>query len=358
MGTVYLTTSVRLASRLFRSGGKPNYGGVAAILAIGLLQVAAIVAAAYLDHTWFLSNNGKGLLQHYGAWVIVATDPLILLATSFAYYRFRLTLTRLRQSVAPPKASDLTKISRRYMAFVQGRDSGRFLYAFFVIIGLLCWINNIVKTVNPIPYYRHDVFDAYAHFNGFIAYKVCLFLSWVIVYPISGYLLISISLSTWIILERCRRRRLLTLRVTHPDNCYGLASLGTLNISLLWPYLLGYIVIFSLMITHGSWYEAALIPLAVLSGLLLTMSYVVIMPASSILSFAKTAAYDELIRANRSGTGQSQYRNNISEFALMRLCYVTADATPYTGNAKIIMAAIRLVPIVTFALNLLKRLPI
>src|SRR5712691_38454 len=56
-----------------------------------------------------------------------------------------------------------------------------------VITGFLSWLNNVYQTIDPIPFYRHDVFDAASHRLGFIVYKICLFVSWVIVYPIAGF---------------------------------------------------------------------------------------------------------------------------------------------------------------------------
>ena len=82
---------LQLIIRGFAALGNPNWAIVRLIIGVGALQVAVVALASYVDGTWWLDGVGDGLLEHYGVWAILVTDPLLLISAAFAYRRFRLS---------------------------------------------------------------------------------------------------------------------------------------------------------------------------------------------------------------------------------------------------------------------------
>jgi len=348
-----LSSPLRLATRTFGSRGDAYLSLISALAIFGAVQIIAVLVASHMDKTWIMPSPGIGLSRHYGAWAILVSDPLLLVAVGYAHYRFRLALSNLPLSSVTNAHQRQRRLILPYLGWVRGNRYGAFVYALCVMLGILCWVNNIHQVLAPTPFYHHDVFDSSSHIWGFVAYRICLFTSWVIVYPVVGYLLISMSISTWFILDACRQQGLLRPHVTHPDNCYGLQNLGVLNISLLWPYLLSYTVMFLLLITHDNWYTSILIPVVAVTLLFLAMSFLVIQPSYSLLRDAKTRAYEELVRW--STEVRDRKNADISEFAIERLCFTTAYASPYTKGAKIVLVAMRLLPICAIVFKLIEQ---
>jgi hypothetical protein len=339
-----------LATNLFTVAGRPSIRLVAAIVTTSVAQAIAVVLGSYIDGTWYLSGTGKGLFQHYAAWALLCTDPLLVLATGFAYYRFKLTLTRL--PVRPERRKEYQRFVAPFLQYVSGQGNAAFVYALCVVIGVLSWLNNIRQTIDAVPFYHHEVFDSLSHPFGFVGFKACLFLSWVVVYPIVGFLLLSMSVSIYLILERGSSRDILWPHVTHPDNCYGLRDVGSLNIALLSPYLLTYSVMFAVLVTLG-YYGSILIPLVALTIIFIAVSYIVLMPAHTLLKAAKEKTFTALAR--RSSAGTPRDTSGISEFAVERLCFATATASPYSEKAKLVLAIMRAIPIITVAIKFLER---
>jgi hypothetical protein len=340
---------LHVATGIFWPKGRINVKLLIAISATSLVQTVAVICGSLLDHTWHMGGDGKGLSQHYAAWCVLATDPLLLVLTGYTYYRFRLTMAELPGREG--RHSELRKLTTPYLKYLSARRNSKYAYLLCIIVGVLAWANNIHQTINPEPYYHHAVFDSLSHPFGFAAYKFCLLLSWVFVYPTIGFLLVTMSVSTFRILRMARTKQLFSLRVTHPDNCYGLRNFGTLNVSLLAPYLLVYVLMLSIMLTLGL-YPSIEIPLILVTLLFLIMSYVVIIPAYGLLKEARSTTFSEL--AAQSRTGASSADRKTLEFAVERLCFATATSSPYTQNAKILLNVLRVIPFAATTLKLLE----
>ena len=241
---------------------------------------------------------------------------------------------------------------------VRARGNGVLLYVLFVVVGLFAWIQNVWLTGNPDGPVRHpifahhDVFDSGRHIWSFIAFKACLFLSWVVVYPIVGFKFLTTALATWSILRSAERDSLVLPRVEHPDGCYGLKNVGTLNIAILSPYMLAFIVMFSLLITHQMLYGSVLIPLAGVTVIFLFSSFVVIWPAHLMLWKARDMEYRDLSRSAQNGPPTKD--KDLLRFTAKRLFFSAANASPYSETTKILILAMRATPALAFALRLLR----
>ena len=229
-----------LATATFHADGKPNYRFILGIALFGLAQILGVLVAAWHDGTLFLPSPGRGLMQHYGAAAILIGDGIFLVAAGFARSRFRLAMRDAPLLPGDDARRRWESLVERSSGWVEARGYPAYFYIFAVVLGMVGWIENIRNTIHPeLPgNYSHDVFDGFSHIFGFVVFKICLFTSWVIVFPIVGYLLLMMAAGTWVALHSAQRGRLLAARVTHPDGCYGFAKFGLLNVSILAPFLL------------------------------------------------------------------------------------------------------------------------
>lgn len=335
---------LNLSVRLLRSHGNINWPLAIAIASVAIVQAVAAAAASWVEGAWFLPGS-KGFSQHYGAWAILITDPLLLAATGFLDRHFLVTMTTLPLCSGRDSRRTMWQLLHRYVPFVRGKGPSAFLYLLMVVVGLYCWAKNVQGTFDPtgadryVIFDHHDVFDSGNHPWSFVIFKVCLFVSWVVIYPIVGFKFLTVAISTRAILRAADLNGILCPRVEHPDCCYGLKNVGTLNIALLAPYVLVFIAIFSLLLTHNIIYDSLKIPLIAVSLMFIATSYVVIRPVYSILSRSRRKIYEELAETSLEDSSSSQRR--LHAFTSKRLLFSVANATPYTDGTKWIIAAMR-----------------
>jgi hypothetical protein len=197
------------------------------------------------------------------------------------------------------------------------------------------------------------VFDGRSHLAGFIVFKICLFASWVVVFPVVGYLIVTMSFATWLILHSALRRGLLAGSVIHPDSCYGFSSFGALNVSLLWPFLLGYAVMFSLLVTHAKPYETLIIPLCIMTAVFIIVSYLLIHPLYSCIRKTRRNVFERLKRQGDETGSMNQSQK--SQFLVERLCYSSASSTPYSKSTRLVLAGMRAVTVGATAFKLFEQ---
>jgi hypothetical protein len=343
MSSRKLPTPLKLVTGLFGPDGSANWLLITGVIGFSFVLIGAVLIAVAIDNTWYLPDNGRGLLRHYGAWAILLSDPLLVISVGYAFYKFRVTFSTLPAAGDQSRRKRLTLLVQKYVSWIGGHGYSAFGYVACVIFGFLCWANNVYQTQNPTPTFKHDVFDSTQHMAGFLIYKLCLFVSWVIVYPIVGYVMVTMTLAIWIVLQICRRNHLLNLHVTHPDNCYGLRSFGTLGIYVMFPYLTAYFVMFSLLITHGSLYGSITIPLAGMTALIASATYIILVPGYALFKQAKRQTYADLL--SRSEEGSTRPDSETLHFTVQRLCYAATDSSPFSIKTKFILVVVNLIPL-------------
>ena len=352
-----IAAPLKLSSRLLGSRGRIDRRLAGIILIVAALQVAAVLFASWVDDTLTL-EGGRGVFQHYGAWAILLTDPLLLVASGFLDRQFCIAMLTLPVRPGPDVKDQLSGLLRKWIRVVRARGYSALLYALFVIVGLFAWIQNVWFTADPDGPVRHpifahhDVFDSGRHLWGFVTFKACLFLSWVVVYPIVGFKFLTTAMATWTILRSAQRNCLVLPRVEHPDGCYGLKNVGTLNIAILSPYLLSFFVMFSLLITHQMLYGSILIPLIAVTIIFLISSFVVIWPAHLMLWRARDREYRDLTTSARNGAPTKD--KDLLRFTARRLFFSAAKASPYSETTKVVILAMRAMPAAALAFRLLR----
>lgn len=343
MGKKQAFFPVRFLRSLFDKRVTPNWLPIILVVLFGLAQAVIVFTASWLDNTLYLPNAGDGFLEHYGVWAILASDPLLLVATAFAYRQFFISVRTLPINQDEGGTYALQRIIKPFANFINMTGNSKFLYLLLVIVGVLSWLNNLKQTINPSVTYGNDVFDSSQYILGFIANKACLFISWVIVYPLVGFMLLSMSWAIRQILKQAVFENRVSPKLIHPDSCYGLAKLGTLNIAILLPFVLAYLTMFSLLITHEKTYLSIQIPLVGVTIVLLILSYVTIAP---ITKLSKRIHRETMTRlAKETVQLEGSRKPPTPKFSLERCCFPTVSPSPYKGITVSMISAIRLLPV-------------
>jgi len=318
---------------------------------VALVQSIGVYYGSALDGTLRLPNEGDGFLEHYGVWAILITDPMLIVAAGLAHRRFLIALDTL--PLAPKKESKLSfeTIVKPHLEFLNMRSNSKYVYTLLVVVGALSWLNNIRQTIEPSSTYGNDVFDSYQYFWGYYANKLNLFSSWVVVYPLVGFQLVSMSVSIRLILQKLTISGNVAPNVLHPDGCYGMFNLGVLNVVLIFPYFLSYCVVFALLLTHENQYFSIIAPLVGLTVVMVSASFLTVGPITRLGRTIRDKTFRKLESKSKDYNGNNRTLEN--RFAFERLCYSTARATPYSRWAQALINLLRVAPVVLTAYRLI-----
>ncbi len=341
---------VAAVRRLFGPGGQPVLGAILVVFSIAALQSAGVFAGSYFDGTLFLPDVGDGFFEHYGVWAILVSDPLLVIAAGLAYRRFLIAFDTLPIAQKDADSETLKHLVDPHVTFLNMADRSKYVYFLLVATGCLCWLNNLRQTVDPVEIYGNDVFDSAQYHWGYYANKLNLFSSWVVVYPLVGFMLVSMSVSTRQVLMKLAQDNRLKPNVLHPDGCYGMLNLGILNASLLLPYLLSYGVIFALLITHETTYFSVGAALVGLTITMLVASFVTIGPITGVGRRVRNDTYEVLEEKSKTYNGNRKTLEN--RFAFERICFATARASPYSRWLQTAVNSARVMPVVATSLKL------
>jgi len=314
-----------------------------AVVLLAILQAGAVAGASYFDGTWWLPHGGKGFLNHYGVWAILVADPCALIATAIAWRQFKVAMMELPAGGNPEHSLAVLRLISPYIRFVKLRGNGIHLYLLLVMVGLLGWVNNIYQTTDPVRFFGHKVFDSTEFMYGFLANKFVLFVSWALVYPACGFVTLSMCLSTFLILQKMKSQRLMRPTVFHPDGCYGYSALGMLNVCLMVPFVIAFVVLFSILITHARLYASIVVPLVFLTLVFLSVSVVTIYPIVSQTKKVEGDLYDKL-RFQSRNVRSLDFRTQLS-FGVERLCFALSQGSPYSKTSRAMLAVLRAIPV-------------
>lgn len=342
---------VAAVRKLFHVTGQPRWWAIGVVFAVATVQSLAVFVGSHLDGTLFLPGVGDGFFEHYGVWAILATDPLLIIAAGLAYRRFIIAFDTLPLASAQKAKGNFSDLFDDHLDFLNMVAHSRYVYFLLVVTGFLCWLNNLRQTVDPVEIYGNDVFDSYQYYWGYLANKLNLFSSWVLVYPLVGFLLVCMSVSTRQVLRQLALTNDLAPNVLHPDGCYGMLNLGVLNLSLLLPYLLSYGVIFALLSTHEAQYFSIVAALVGLTAVMIAASFLTIGPITGLGKSVRKETFKKLKEKSETYNGNKKAIEN--RFAFERLCFVTARASPYSRWAQTTVNLVRILPVFLTAYRLL-----
>ncbi len=136
---------------------------------------------------YFLPGSGVGLMEHSGIWTILIGDTILLYILTVVIKLTRKLNTKLPiVNNARPK-----RYLRKHIQFIINsiilQNKYKYLLICYMGVGLILWANNAYQTIYPTKYYSHDVCDALSYKYSYIAMRIALGTSWVIIYPVIAY---------------------------------------------------------------------------------------------------------------------------------------------------------------------------
>src|SRR5438270_4749153 len=219
-----------------------------------LLLPLFIRLATQIDGTFALAGEAKGFKQHHGFWIIFATTPALLLLAGALLDRFVKILQTpgdyLSAKASREQFKELQDLAKREIDGLCLRSDARFALYFGVIVGLMYFIINILKTWAPTDTYGHDVFDAWAHTTGYFVTKLYLLPVFVLVYPACIFIAAHTTVSMVRVLRYLCSNEVLEISYFHEDNCGGTSCFGEINLFVMAIYALLIAVLVGMWFTH------------------------------------------------------------------------------------------------------------
>jgi len=301
------------------------------------IEAVGYLSAATVDQNFFLDGTGLGLFEHPGVWLVLLGDLVILGLLAKLLRQFEKLPTRIPTQRKKNVRRYTRLCIRKVKTEILLRGSKKSQLAILSFLGFILFLNNAMQTTDPFKYYGNDLFDSIYHPWSYVAVRVAIFSSWVIVYPfcIFGSLVVGLSIRT--MLEQLSRRGYIGFSIYHPDKCGGFAHLGNINLIFLTAIFVIYIQQLLIWLTHGQLNPGLFIGL-ISSGLaFLFLSFFLLLP---LLVFLKS---------KRTSTLNFLYKNIMSHGRLRDMHHHSAihsqvNFSPYPIPQKILLMAFRLIP--------------
>jgi hypothetical protein len=322
------------------------------IILLGVILPALVVFGSYLDNTFWLSGNGKGLWQHYGVWSLFLTTPILLIIALNILNRFFLIIKNINNYITCLEMPlGLTRIINKQMKSISLKTKTKYILIFFGIIGFMSSIVNIYQTVEPIKYYGNDVFDSYKYFWGFLANKIFLTFIWTLIYPIVGFIVLHVSYSMVIILRYLYQNGILFVDFFHKDNCGGVSNFGYINNLIMGIYINIFFVVFCLFITHSNNYFTLMLSSVLLAGIMIIHNFLIVYYIQKFVKSEKEKLLKKINERLNEGI------NNLKAFhhglLLLRNHIINVRPHPYTKIASVVKNLFRFFPPAVALLKLL-----
>jgi hypothetical protein len=325
-------------------------------IAVTLVIPSLVCLGAWVDGTWEMQGNARGLSRHYGFWVQCATTPAIILLSAGALSAFLRAIGSLeRYSISGVVPKDLRRLAGSHVISICLLGDSRFILYFAMLIGGMWTAVNIVETSNPTATYGNPVFDSPEHLYGFLTTKLFLVFNWALVYPITLFIVIHITWSMVLILRYMCSHRLLRIDFFHSDNCGGVSAFGTINLLIMGVYLNFFLVIASLALTHSARYSTLTLSALFASIIFVVQSFGAVYYIHRFVAIKK---HEFLVVINNQLDIQMLTTVAAGQFSsdllMARNHLISLRTYPYTRQVAAVVNAIRLSPAL---LGLLKFFP-
>lgn len=300
-------------------------------------------AGSYFDGTLNLPGNGRGLLNHWGVWAFLVTNPIIIGLTIFiSLLSVKILLNFEKYAIKNDSISIM--LARRHALSLVGY--GRYIYILylFIIIGIMATIVNIKQTQNPVPIYGNDVFDAVYYPFGFLANKINLFITWSIVYPLAIYVSGHATVSLYFVAKIAHKDKSMKVDFFHPDCCGGLSEFGKINFLIMAVYACFFSVIMALAKTHANRYTSLEVPLVVASFVFIVHSIVGVYYVHKIVDNAKNEEQHKLSFYINNYIIQNRCEDLPSSMIALYTHVSKVNTYPYTNAISILVNALRAAP--------------
>lgn len=321
-----------------------------------VLWTLVIVTASFFDGSWTLDGNGIGLLEHYGAWTILLTSPVLLFLGFLILTRLTVAFERLRSSAKDDHLGRRFRLEiNSHIRSLWFRKKSRWLVPMFSITGFLFAMINIRQTVLPVETYGNDVFDSYNYFLGFLAFKIYLVALWSIVYPFLGFILIHATVSMIVIMRMSCNYKLLKINLFHEDNCGGMSRFGHINMLIMLSYVCVLGVMLAIIGTHASnSYATINMSLIGFSFLAITQSVAGVYFIRRVIAVKKQEQLEvinDLLDRHLDRIDEKPPSSNLLQ---IRNHIIQVHSFPYTKQVGLVVNTLRIVPLLIALNNVIK----
>ena len=299
-----------------------------------------------LDGTWELAN-GVGFAQHYGFFTIFIITPLILFLTGYVLQTFVSSIAEIDSYCVTPDDRTRNWIARLSAKHVErlslNGDTTSILVMIIVAFGLLC-VYNISRTIDPIPTYHHDIFDAWAHRRGFFAAKAYVFLALSGVWAVAVFVCLHVTYSMFNILDFLRHHDVFQVNLFHRDNCGGTSRFGNINLAITAVYFCLFSVALAMMGTHGATYLIINAGFVAISVLAIAQTFGAVFAIHRVMSKKKQDCLEDLAAKinERVIRGTGAFPNDLLSY---RNHVMGLHTFPYAKGTLAIVNTLRFAPI-------------
>ena len=316
-----------------------------------LLFPALIFLATVADGTQVMPAGAKGYLQHHGFWVIFVTTPTLICLAGLVLDRYYDILnkpeTYLVRAASEAQIADLRVLASEELNELCLRGRARYVLFFGVVVGLIYFIINVTKTWDPRATYGHDVFDAWAHPIGYFATKIYLLPVFVLVYPVTIFIVFQVSMSAVRLLRHLCTNDVLEMSYFHEDNCGGTSCFGELNLLMMAISTSLFAVLAGMWLTHERTYFVTRSALAFCSAFMILQSVTVVWQIHKFVSAKKRTCLAELTGKLNDDLRSSLVLNAKFRHELLAVrAHVAGIHTfPYATRVAFAVNAMRLAPV-------------
>jgi len=320
-----------------------------------ILAAAAVVVCSFIDNTIKLPGTGRGFSRHYGIWAIFAGSPVLVIVASITRASFLSTIHHLKTyTIGAALPNPLQAKVDKHIAGLNLQTKTRYALLLFVVVGHYCWLINIEQTIYPYDSYGNDVFDAYPHLLGFIAFKLYLGVLWVLVLPLLAYVAAHVFFSMMSILRYMSINKLFKLDFFHEDDCGGVSVFGRINLLITSMMFIVFLTVLAILFTHEGNYASiwsAIITTALLIVLQTTLGVYYI---HTFVRCKKAEILEEINRAlNRSLLIASQGGGFSQDLLSVRNHIAKIRSFPYAKGSRFLVNFLRLSPAAAGLLNVI-----
>lgn len=335
---------------IFDSKNNITYKGIIIIVLVSMMFPMLNYIGSFIDGTLFLPENGKGLFQHYGIWAFFISTPIIFLLTIYTIKKFINLISILQNYTIDLKLPlNVQKLIKSQIKSISLKTNTRYILLLFMIIGFMFSIVNIIQTINPLETFGNDVYDAYNYTWGFIINKFHLCILWVIIYPITIFILIHIYLSILIILRKMYKLNIFRIDVFSEDGCGGVSCFGLINLMIMSIYMCIFCVIIALKFTHTKEYFTINFPMITMSIFFIIHNFIGVYYLHKLIKTQKN------LFLNKVNSMLNNKIDDLSSFSyellLLRNHIISIKTYPYSKSVFIFINLLKFSPSIIAVVN-------
>jgi hypothetical protein len=336
------TRYILLDVRRTRFGLSPRELTLLSLLVLQLLMIWA----SRIDGTWELRGDGIGFKEHYGFFTIFLITPLMLLLTSYALQSFVDAVREVDSYCTTPNQQTrewVGRLAARHINSLSLEGNVRSVLWTTVLCFALWCIYNVVMTIDSVPMYGHDVFDAWAHPWGFIAAKAYVFLAVAGVWAVAVFVCVHVTYSMFSILSFLRRHDALQVNLFHRDNCGGTSRFGDINLAITAIYFCFLAVVLAMVTTHHATYFVVEVGFIGISILAIAQTFGAVLAIHRVMKKKKRECLDKIAAVINQQITEATFPNDLLSY---RNHVLALHTFPYARGTLAAVNTLRFAPII------------